>query len=100
MTVEKDFWEDLKEIIGIYKVHTALCYEGSLKVYKNNIDFSAKKKKFIDMDIYEGKRTLTRQDLNNIEKGDWVVVSYENKNCPEQVTGISGNQLEVSVMHS
>ena len=46
MTVEKDFWEDLKEIIGIYKVHTALCYEGSLKVYKNNIEFSAKKKNY------------------------------------------------------
>ena len=28
------------------------------------------------MDIYEGNRTLIRQDLNNIEKGDWVVVSY------------------------
>ena len=38
------------------------------------------------MDIYEGKRTLTRQDLDNIEEGDQVVVSYEIENCPKEVT--------------
>ena len=44
MTVEKDFWKDVKEIIGIYKVHTALCYEGSLKFIKTNKSLVPKNK--------------------------------------------------------
>ena len=99
--LEKDFWENTKEIIGISKVHTAVCLEGCLKVFKNNFEFCAKRiMSIIDMDSHKGSKTMTKQNLNNIEKGDWVVVVYDNKHYPGEVTDIGKNQLEVSVMHS
>ena len=81
--------------------------KGICKLYQTNNDFISKqtnndfisKGKEIGEVVFQDCLTdQTNLSMKKAETGDWVVVRYDRKTYPGEVTSVVGADIEVSVM--
>jgi hypothetical protein len=95
--INKQLWDEVQAVPGISKMHCIACKSGKCKMYPSEIEL--KQDTEVANQCTVDLTTEADTCISVFRVGDWVLISYDSKVYPGEVTVIGKDDVQVSVMH-
>ena len=94
-----DPWANVLEVPGISKIHAMECIDVvEIKLYRTNLDLGSSVSVAYTSDKLDDNNKTEKHVVIQSDVGHWVIVQYDGKRFPGEVTRVVGEDTQVSVM--